>query len=157
MRDCNELNTNLRAKPTNEFEKDFFRLMNNSVFGKTMENIRSLVDVRLVSNFHYNCIMKYIYGDHVKLLLSDTDSLAYEITTKDFYKDISGDVKGKFDRSKFPKDHPSDIPTSCNKKVVRTMKVKANRNIMDEFLGLRAKLYNYKMTMGKEEKKCKGI
>ena len=205
------LNTDLKTKAKNEFEKDFFKLMNNSVFGKTMENIRNRSVIKLVTDkikaeklaakpnfkhcnifnedliaihmkktiltfdkpvylgmcildlsktlmydFHYNYIKKK-YGDKAKLLFTDTDSLMYEIKTEDFYKDISGDVKDKFDTSDYPPNHPSGIPTGCNKKVLGMFKDEAGGKIIDEFVGLRAKLYSYKMFEGKENKKCKGV
>ena len=205
------LNTKLRTEAKNEFEKNFFKLMNNSVFGKTMENIRNRVDVKLVNDkkraeklsakpnykhcnifsedlvaihmkktkldfdkpvylgmcildlsktlmydFHYNYIKKK-YGDKAKLLLTDTDSLMYEIQTEDFYKDISEDVKDRFDTSNYPFDHPSGILSGINKKVLGMFKDEANGDIIDEFVGLRAKLYSYKMFDGEESKKCKGV
>ena len=204
-------NTSLRALAKNNFEKDFFKLMNNSVFGKTMENIRNRVNVKLVDSgeqlkklvakpnynsrkifnenlvsvhmkktsltmnkpvylgmsildlsktvmydFHYRYI-KPKYGNHAKLLFTDTDSFLYEIQTEDFYKDIAGDVKDRFDTSDYPEGHPSGIPTGINKKVLGMFKDEAAGKVIKEFVGLRAKLYSYKMDEGKENKRCKGI
>ena len=207
-----EMNTNLRTQAKNNFEKDFYKLMNNSVFGKTMENIRNRVNVKLVNteeelkklaakpnlksppkifsenlvsvhlkktsltmnkpvylgmcildlsktimyDFHYNYI-KPKYGEKAKLLFTDTDSFMYEIETEDFYKDISKDVKDRFDTSDYPENHPSGIPTGINKKVLGMFKDEAAGKIIKEFVGLRAKLYSFIMEDGKENKRCKGV
>ena len=58
------LNTRLRKDAKHEFEKDFFKLMNNSIFGKTMENIRNHKDMKLVtSNKKY---LKYVMKPNFK-------------------------------------------------------------------------------------------
>ena len=45
-----DFNTEKRTNAANSFEKDFFKLMINSVYGKTMENLRKIINVRLVNN-----------------------------------------------------------------------------------------------------------
>ena len=204
-------NTELRKTAANSFEKDFFKLMNNSVFGKTIENIRKrqnivLVDNRkialrlssrpnferatifdknliaahmkktevyfnkpvyvgqaildlsktLMFNFHYNYI-KDKYDNKAELLFTDTDSLMYQIQTKDFYKDILKDVESKFDTSDYPQSHPSGIPTGLNKKVIGMFKDEVAGKQISHFIGLRPKLYSFKIEEDKSVKKCKGI
>ena len=75
-------------------------------------------------DFHYNYI-KTKYGDNAKLHFSDTDSLAYEIKIKDFYKDINPDIEKQFDTNDYPTNHPSGIKTGLNSKVLGMFKDEA--------------------------------
>ena len=81
----------------------------------------------------------------------------YSIQTEDFYKDISQDIETKFDTSDYPKEHPSGILTGVNKKVIGMFKDEVAGKQITHFVGLRPKLYDFKVEEGKEVSKCKGI
>ena len=207
-----EQNTNYRAKAKNEFEKNFFKLMNNSVFGKTIENVRNRSNIFITNNetelikhqtkptflratafnqslvaIHhmklsilYNKPMyvgaqildisktlmyKYHYDYfkpkfNPKLLMSDTDALAYHIHTDDVYKDIADDCEKYFDTSAQKDTRNGNLPLGLNKKVVGLLKDEAGDNTISEFVGLRPKLYSFmssKAAKETETKRAKGV
>ncbi|CAB4445024.1 unnamed protein product [Rhizophagus irregularis] len=78
-----------RAKAKNDFEKDFYKLMNNSVFGKTYGKSQETLR----------------YGEKIQLCYTDTDSLLVQIQTEDINADLI-DMADQFDFSDYPKDHP---------------------------------------------------
>ena len=203
-----DFNTDLQTKATNEFEKDFFKLMNNAVFGKTMENVRKHRNIKLVRtdykrnklvsepNYHtmklisenlaiiemrkvkfkmnkptylglsilelskitmcefWYDYVKVKYKDRARLCYMDTDSFVRNVRTKDFYRDISEDVKDSFDTSNFYCDRP--LPIGLNKKVVGLMKDELGGGIITEFAALRPKAYSYRTDDLVELKKAKG-
>ncbi|XP_043480291.1 uncharacterized protein LOC122509991 [Leptopilina heterotoma] len=161
-----DFNTTGRTSASNEFEKNLFKLMNNAVFGKTMENVRKHVDIKLVTkwegrygaealiakpNFHSRTIFnpnlvavelrkmevnKPLYVGLTVLDVSKT--LIYEIRCSVIYADMKADID-KFDTSDYPVNNVYGIP-QANKKVLGLMKDECSGKIVTEFVGLRSKM-----------------
>ena len=204
-------NTQLRTTATNDFEKDFYKLMNNAVshswsslyslfqisanfvncparllldrslfsvqvFGKTMENVRKRVNMKLLRSdeeekilklvakptfaqqvifnpdlvgiqnhkekvllnkpiyvrmsvldlskhlmydFYYNTL-KARYGENVRLLYTDTDSLIVKVDTEDIYADMAQNLD-EYDTSNYPADHP--LYSDENKRLSGSLKM----------------------------------
>jgi hypothetical protein len=180
--------------------------MNNSVYGKIMENVRNRINLRLIttkeealrvknlkrfnifnnnlvglhivkkeikldkpiylgqnilddskvlmSDFHYNFMLKNIERKNIDLLFTDTDSLCYHVKNQDIFKIIK-ENKQFFDLSNYPKSH--ELYDGTNNKVIGKFKNESVKQIK-EFVGLRSKLYSF-IADGDDHKhnKCKGV
>ena len=105
----------------------------------------------LLYKFHYD----YVCNEYdAKLLFTDTDSLVYEINSKDVYEQCFKD-KELFDFSGYPID--SKYYDSTKKKFLRKMKDEFNGTKIVEFVGLKSKMYSLIRVDDKEANKAKGI
>ena len=98
----------------------------------------------LMYDFHYNFIEKHFDAE---LLFTDTDSLTYEIKSEDVYEELFK-YKHLFDFSNHPKDWK--FLDESNKTVIGKMKDEPEGKIIDEFVGLKSKMYSIKNIDGKE-------
>ena len=201
-----DFNTEKRKNAANNFEKDFFKLMINSVYGKTTKNLRKRINVRLVNNekdflkytsrptyvthklfdkdfaaiheikpvlmlnkpiyvgftvielskwmmydFRYNFIKKIF---NAELLFTDTDRLTYEIKSENVYEDFFK-WKDLFDFSNYSKD--TKFYDDTNKKVIGKMKDECGGVIIDQFIGLKSKMYSIKKVDGSESSTAKVV
>ena len=207
MRRYIDFNTQKRQLAASTFDRNFFKLMTNAVYGKSLENQKKRIDFRLVSdskrcqtllnkphfhsikifnsnligvqmrrpvinldkpiyvgfavldlsklhNFHYNCILKAFDQNSVRLLYMDTDSFIYHITCDDLIQPLTPFL-GKFDFSNLDETHPRF--TRKNALIPGKFKDETGGKPIQEFIGLRSKMYSLLYDSGKEIKRAKGI
>ena len=103
-------------------------VMNKPIyFGQAILDLSKII----MYEFHYDKMVPK-YGKKLDLCYMDTDSLIYNIETKDFYKDIAKDVPARFDTSGYLPNRP--LPIGLNKKVIGLMKDELGGEIMEEFV-----------------------
>ncbi|XP_063223272.1 uncharacterized protein LOC134531497 [Bacillus rossius redtenbacheri] len=214
MRDYIAFNAERRAQAANPFEKSFFKLLSNSVYGKSLENTRKHKDIRIASrydsiygaaeligrptfkarriideslvliemlkgtitfdrplytgvailylsklvlyDFHYNYMQKKFPPQSLHLLYTDTDSLIYHVVCDNIYDSIRPDLASRFDTSNYAPGNEQRFPL-VNKGVTGVMKDEAAGNVITEFVGLRPKLYAFKMEDSSSTRKAKEI
>ena len=211
MKDYIIFNSKKRAMAQNDFDASLYKLLSNSLYGKTIERADNRTMIKLVHDieqyekyvsqvtmksckvinpnlvslemkhpllkidkpvylgvailelakhymyfFHYK-VMKPFYGQKLKLVYTDTDSLMYEIQTTDVYDDLKHISAGKhFDFSNYDKQH--DMYSELNKRVPGCFKDETKGKIIEKFVGLRSKMYAIKVKDDqKEVKTAKGV
>ena len=106
---------------------------------------------RMMYDFHYNFIKKSF---NAKLLLTDADSLTYEIKSENVHEEFYK-WKDLFDFSNYSKD--SKFFDNANKKVIGKMKDEYGGVVIDEFVGLKSKMYSIQKIDGSESSTAKGV
>lgn len=212
FREYIEFNSNKRAQATNCFDTDYYKLLSNSLFGKTIERPEKRCRVVLTSDpkkhqklvgspcykaskiihpklvgvtlsypavkvkkpfyvgmaileiakvwmysFHYE-VMKAHFGNSLQLLYTDTDSLLYEVNHPHVYKEL-GKLSSFFDFSNYPTAH--HLHSTNGMRRPGLFKDEAGGRIITEFVGLRSKMYSFKVDgeggRVEENKTAKGV
>uniref|UniRef100_A0A6P7GUY7 Uncharacterized protein LOC114347027 n=1 Tax=Diabrotica virgifera virgifera TaxID=50390 RepID=A0A6P7GUY7_DIAVI len=125
----------------------------NLTFNKPLYIGMSILDISKVCmyDFHYNFMLPTVGIENLKLMYGDTDSFIYEVTCDDVYRDVIQTNLSKFDTSDYAEDNPYNMP-QVNKKVLGLMKDEANGRIITHFVGLRSKMYPFKLQYTNEER-----
>ena len=204
-----DLNTHLRQCAENDFDKDLYKLLNNSIYGKSIEDKRKHLNVKvaltkaqcmkwlkkptfdqfrivnedlsimkmkksvvlldkpiamgftvldLSKNYMYKLhylFFKKHYGDKIKLLYMDTDSFVYLVETDDVNYDLKNIFGNLMDFSNFKSE--SEYFSDENKKKIGYLKSESGEKIIEEFVGLKSKLYSILYSDESEHRKAKGL
>ena len=160
------MNTKLRK----EAKSDFFKLMNNAAFGKTMENVRKHRDINLVTtdkrrnylvsepNYHTKkwfseCLLA-IEMKKIKVKMNKPVYLGMSIL--EISKKLMFEFWYDYIKPKYKHEVNRPLPAGKNKKVIGLMKDELGKKIMTEFAALRPKTYSYLIDDGNNDKNTKG-
>ena len=105
----------------------------------------------LMFDLYYNTL-KARYGENVRLLYTDTDSLIVHVQTEDIYQDMTKHAD-LYDTSNYQSDHP--LFSTANKKIIGKFKDELGGQLLTEFIGIRPKMYSF---VGENSgKRAKGV
>ena len=204
-----ELNTKLRQESKNDFDIALYKLLNNSLFGKTIQDNRKHLNVKIALNenqcrkwikqpifeqfhilnenttlmklkkssvkldkpiyigfsildltkyhmylLHYKLFKKY-YQQNIELIYTDTDSYVYHIKTENIYDELKNVFEKVMDFSNFSKDH--ELYDNKNNKALGFLKSEYGEKVVNEFVGIKSKLYSIIYNEDSNKRTAKGL